>query len=187
MSTADDNVFERIKWADVWMRLRTIAGWLTRGKPDIFDAVSTEDLVNETFLEFLRSPERLGWVPERGPLDAFLGTVLKRKFIDHLRRHSRSGGPVEEEEMPLLGAELGDNLEQQQVVEQVLKHVEGDPKLEELVIAVVEGDGRARLNQELAADLHVSVTEVVNRRKRARRSCERPAPRHSNGKEPGTR
>ena len=90
MST-DDNQFERIPWAEVWMRLRAISGWLTHGQPDIFDAVSTEDLVNETFLDFLIA-DHLGWVPSRGPLEAFLGTILKHKFIDHLRRQAVTAG-----------------------------------------------------------------------------------------------
>jgi DNA-directed RNA polymerase specialized sigma24 family protein len=163
LSDAGDNPLERIKWAEVWMRLRTIAGWLTHGKPDIFDAVSTEDLVNETILDFLRSPDGLGWVPERGSLDAYLATILKRRFIDHLRRHNRNGGPVEE--TALFAAEPGHELEQQEAVAQVLKQVQGDTELEELVVAVVESEAGSRLNQELADDLHVSVTEVVNRRK----------------------
>ena len=164
------------------MRLRAMAGWLTHGQPDIFDAVSTEDLVNETFLDFLRSPEHLGWVPSRGPLEAFLGTILKHKFIDHLRRHSRYGGQPEEASLFSIQPEC--RLEQQEAVEQVLRQVRGDKELEELVVAIAEGEGGSRLNQELATDLRVPVTEVVNRRKRARRSCEKPWPRQANRKEP---
>ena len=58
----------------------------------------------------------------------------------------------------------------------------GDKELEELVVAIAEGEGGSRSNQELAADLRVPVTEVVNRRKRARRSCEKPWPRQANRK-----
>jgi len=69
---------------------------LTRDQPEVFDAVSADDLVNETVLEFLRSPNALGWVPARGKLETFLCAVLRNRFIDHLRRHRRYGGPPED-------------------------------------------------------------------------------------------
>ena len=85
----DDNLFERIPWVEVWMRLRSLAGWLTHDQPDVFDAVSADDLVSETVLEFLRSPNALGWVPARGKLETFLCAVLRNKFI--LCSNSSSG------------------------------------------------------------------------------------------------
>src|ERR1035438_5979687 len=94
--TTDDNLFERIPWLEVCMRLRAMAGWLTHDQPDVFDAVSADDLVSETVLAFLRSPNALGWMPARGKLETFLCAVLKNRFIDHLRRHRRYGGPLED-------------------------------------------------------------------------------------------
>jgi RNA polymerase sigma factor (sigma-70 family) len=146
-----------------------MAGWFTHDQPDVFDAVSADDLVSETVLEFLRSPNALGWVPARGKLETFLCTVLKNKFIDHLRRHQHYGGPVDGD---LFAVQPEQQLEQQEAVDQVLKHVRGKKELEELVSAIRDSNGGPCPNQELAADLGITVSEVVNRKKRTRRSLE---------------
>ncbi len=168
--TSADNPFERISWPDVCMRLRALAGWLTRDQPDVFDAVSADDLVSETVLEFLRSPGALGWSPAHGRLEPFLCAVLRNKFIDHVRRHRRHGGPVTETD--LFAVKPEDRLEQQQAVDQVMRQVRGRKDLEDVVVAITESTGGPRLNQELAAELQIPVAEVVNRKKRIRRSCE---------------
>ena len=62
-------------------------------------------------------------------------------------------------------------LEQQEAVEQVMQHVRGKKDLEDLVSAINEGNGGPCPNRELAADLGITVSEVVNRKKRIRRSC----------------
>ncbi|MGI0135139.1 MAG: RNA polymerase sigma factor [Candidatus Micrarchaeaceae archaeon] len=173
--TADDNLFERIPWLDVYMRLYAMAGRLTQGQPGVFDAVSAEDLVSETVLEFLRSPNVLGWVPARGKIDRFLCAVLKNKFIDHIRRHRRYIGPLEEGD--LFAVESESQFEQREAVDQVMQLVHGKKDLEDLVIAVSESNGGSCSNRELAADLGISVSEVVNRKKRIRRSCERDSPK----------
>jgi RNA polymerase sigma factor (sigma-70 family) len=172
--TTDDNLFERVPWLEVRMRLRALAGWLTRDQPDIFDAVSADDLVSETVLEFLRSPNALGWVPARGKLETFLCTVLRNKFIDHLRRHQHYGGPVDGD---LFAVQPEQQLEQQEAVDQVMQHVRGKKELEELVSVISDSNGGPCTNKELAADLGISVSEVVNRKKRIRRSFETDSPR----------
>lgn len=156
------------------MRLRSMAGWLTHGQPDVFDAASADDLVSETVLEFLRSPNAMGWVPARGKLETFLCAVLKNKFIDHLRRHRRYGGPLEDGDLFAVQPEC--RLEQQEAVEQVMQRVRGEKDLEDLVLAICENNGGPCPNQEVAADLGITVSEVVNRKKRIRRSCERDSP-----------
>ena len=170
----DDNLFERVPWLEVCMRLRATAGWLTHEQPDIFDAVSADDLVSETVLEFLRSPNALGWVPARGKLETFLCAVLRNRFIDHLRRHRHYGGPLEDGD--LFAVQPGQQLEQQEAVEQVMQHVRGKKDLEDLVSAINESNGSPCPNRELAADLGITVSEVVNRKKRIRRSCETDSP-----------
>jgi DNA-directed RNA polymerase specialized sigma24 family protein len=153
------------------MRLRALAGWLTRDQPDLFDAASAEDLVSETVLEFLRSPDSLGWAPARGKLEPFLCAVLKNKFIDHVRRHRRNRGPVTEEYLFPVPPE--DRIEQQEVIDQIMRHVRGQKDLEDVVVAISESDGGPFLNQQVAAELQIPVAEVVNRKKRIRRSCEK--------------
>jgi RNA polymerase sigma factor (sigma-70 family) len=172
--TTDDNLFERVPWLEVHMRLRALAAWLTRDQPDIFDAVSADDLVSETVLEFLRSPNALGWVPARGKLETFLCTVLRNKFIDHLRRHRHYGGPPKDGN--LFAVQPDQQLEQQEAVDDVMQHVRGKKELEELVSAISESNSGPCPNQELAADLGITVSEVVNRKKRIRRSYETDSP-----------
>jgi RNA polymerase sigma factor (sigma-70 family) len=172
--TTDDNLFERIPWLEVCTRLRAMAGWLTHDQPDVFDGVSADDLVSETVLVFLRSPDALGWVPARGKLETLLCAVLRNKFIDHLRRHRHYGGTLEDGDLFAVPAEQ--QLEQQEAVEQVMQHVRGKKELEELVSAISESNGGPCPNQELAADLGITVSEVVNRKKRIRRSFETDSP-----------
>ncbi len=172
--TADENLFERIPWPDIYKRLRAMAGWLTHDQSRVFDAVSADDLVSETLLAFLSSPSGLGWTPSRGKLETFLCAVLRNKYIDHVRRHRRNTGPPAESDLFAVRPEC--QLEQQEVVDQVLRHIHGKTDLEATVAAICEGSGDAPLNQELAEDLGITVPEVVNRKKRIRRACQKDLP-----------
>ena len=170
----DDNQFERIPWQDIYKRLRAIAGWVTRDQSRVFDAVSADDLVSETLLDFLNSTNALGWAPARGTLETFLCTVLRNKFIDHVRRHRRNSGPPEESDLFAVRPER--ELEQQEAVDQMMLRVSGRKDLEETVAAICESSGDGCLNQELAEDLGIPVPEVVNRKKRIRRACQTDSP-----------
>jgi RNA polymerase sigma factor (sigma-70 family) len=172
---ATEDLYQRIPWLEVSMRLRAMAGWLTQDQPDVFDAVSADDLVSETVLEFLRSPNAMGWVPARGKLETFLCTVLKNKFIDHLRRHRHYGGPLEDGD--LFATQPEQQVEQQEAVDQVMQIVRGRKELEEMVSAISQSNGGPHPNQQLAEDLGITVSEVVNRKKRIRRSFEAASPR----------
>ncbi len=172
--TTDDNLFARIPWLDVYRRLRAMAVWLTHDQSVVFDAVSADDLINETLLDFLRSPDGLGWTPSRGKFETFLCTVLRNKFIDHVRRHRRNAGPLEDPD--LFAVQPDRQLEQQEGIEQVMQCVRGRKDLEETVIAICHSTGEGCQNQEVAADLRITVPEVVNRKKRIRRACERDSP-----------
>jgi RNA polymerase sigma factor (sigma-70 family) len=169
-----DDLFERIPWPEIYKRLRALAGWLTRDQSLVIDAVSADDLVSETLLDFLNSLDGLGWTPKRGSLETFLCTVLRNKFIDHLRRHRRNAGPPEESDLFAVRPER--ELEQQETVDQVMLRIQGKTDLEETVVAICESSGDARPNQELAEDLGITVPEVVNRKKRIRRACQAGSP-----------
>src|SRR6185295_18344879 len=99
-----------------------------------------------TLLDFLNSPNALNWAPSRGKLETFLCTVLRNKFIDHVRRHRRNAGPPEESDLFTVRPER--QLERQEAVDQVMLCVHGRTDLEETVLAICEGSGDARLNQE---------------------------------------
>lgn len=172
--TTGDNQFERIRWPDIYKRLRALAGWLTRDQAFVFDAVSADDLVGETLLAFLSSPDGLGWTAQRGNLETFLCSVLRNKFIDHLRRHRRNVGPVEESDLFAVPPER--QVEQQEAIDQVMVRIQGRTDLEETVVAICESRGDARVNQELAEELGITVPEVVNRKKRIRRAFQTTSP-----------
>src|ERR1700691_2350688 len=127
--TADDNLFERIPWPDIYNRLRAMACWVTRDQSRVFDAVSADDLVSETLLDFLNSPHALGWTANRGELETFLCTVLRNKFVDHVRRHRRNAGPPEESNLFAVLPEH--QLEQQEAVDQMMLSIHGRTDLEE--------------------------------------------------------
>lgn len=169
--TTDDNLFERIPWPDIYKRLRAMAYWVTRDQSRVFDAVSADDLVSETLLDFLNSPNALGWTPNRGKIETFLCTVLRNKFVDHVRRHRRNAGPPEESNLFAVLPEH--QLEQQEAIDQVMLRIHGRTELEETVVAICECSGDARLNQEVAEGLGITVPEVVNRKKRIRRACKK--------------
>jgi RNA polymerase sigma factor (sigma-70 family) len=168
--TANDKLFEHVSWPDIYKRLRAMAGWLTRDQMRVFDAVSAEDLVSETLLDFLKSPNALGWTPARGKLEVFLCTVLRNKFVDHVRRDKHNAGPPEEADLFTIQPER--HIEQQEAINQVMQRVQGRKDLEETVVAICDSTGDGRSNQQLAKDLGVSVPETAKRKRRIRRACQ---------------
>lgn len=166
----DDNLFDRTAWLDVYKRLRAMAGWLTHDSALVFDGVSAEDLVGETLLDFLNSSNAMGWTPSRGKLETFLCTVLRNKFIDHVRRHRHNAGPLDDPD--LFAVQPQHHFEQEEAVDDVMQRVHGRKELEETVAAICDSTGEGCSNQELAEDLGISVPEVVNRKKRIRRACQ---------------
>jgi DNA-directed RNA polymerase specialized sigma24 family protein len=79
----------QIDWSQVSKRLAIIAALLCKCLPSVFDGISAEDIASEVVLEFFESPKQLGWDGEND-IVAFLGGVLKHRFLDHLRRHGRA-------------------------------------------------------------------------------------------------
>src|SRR6267142_6243558 len=86
----------QIDWFNVWNTLHRRARILLSGMPDVFDGISSEDLIGEVFLSFLASPDQLGWDPEKGRLESFLAGVLKHKMIDRIRRHSKIAASIDD-------------------------------------------------------------------------------------------
>lgn len=86
----------------------------------------------------------------------------------------RYGGPLEDGD--LFAVQPEERLEQREAVDQVMQHVRGKKDLEDLITAISESNGGPCPNQELATDLGITVSQVVSRKKRIRRSCERDSP-----------
>src|SRR2546422_560765 len=98
---------------DLWRRLYLYAAMLTGGMNVVMHCgLSAEDLATETLNKYLLSPNGLGWRESKGPLAAFLGVVLRNKFIDHIRRQkevSRTKPESDETPHPTATAETPDD------------------------------------------------------------------------------
>ena len=135
--------------------------------------LSAEDLATETLNKYLLSPNGLGWRESKGSLVAFLGTILRNKFIDHLRRqknivrtedHSGESLPraeiVRNPDDDIAARELGDRLRE------LVKGRQDEQELLDFIEAGLMISEGGKVNQQLADLLEVSDGEVVNRRKK---------------------
>lgn len=132
--------------------------------------ISAEDLVNETFIEFLESPNGLGWSEKRGSLDALLCGVLVNKARSHLRRDKKVAESLDEENH---GFPLHDSRPTQAVEtewkdfsEKLLCAVGDDEGLRDLITAVEFTTGAHNVNQELADTMSKTAHEAVNLKRR---------------------
>jgi DNA-directed RNA polymerase specialized sigma24 family protein len=172
--TAPEDRLRNTNWGLVLQKLVGRARFMAAKAPDIFDGVSIEDVVSEVLVEFFSDKEMLGYNPNRGRLETFLWSVVKRKIIDHLRRsnHTQSvedrtvriaaerAGPFTSDPRPGLAAQ--DHLAHMKSL------VSEDPDLQKLLGAGEGADG-PNVNQEIAAKLNKTPREVVNLKKRLQR------------------
>ena len=169
-------LYEGIDWAQIDKRLFFVASRSTAHMPDIFDGVSAEDLVNQTFTTFFEDPDGLGWNQMRGPLDRFLLGVLKHKLIDHIRRQERMVGSFDDpdfvKKMHPVQPVAGDD-GKGELYGELEEAASGDSDLEKLVEAVPDIDGRNNVNQQLATELNTTPQDIVNRKKRLLRRYKR--------------
>jgi len=135
--------------------------------------LSAEDLATETLNKYLLSPNGLGWRESKGSLTAFLGTVLRNKFIDHLRRQREvarteddSGdGPPRTES----ARNVDDEIAARELTDRLLDLVSGrndEPELRDFIQAGSMISEGGKVNQQLADIMGVDEGEVVNRRKK---------------------
>jgi hypothetical protein len=152
---------------------------LTRGLPDILDGVSSDDLAEETLLDFFESADALGWDEQRD-LANFLCGVLRNKFLDRLRRQRRhDGGSVDDPNFNISPPESAweqpsahSALETQERIDALKTKTNSDGELVELIDAIGDTNGDYNINQQLAEDMGTTVTDIVNRRKRLKRLVE---------------
>lgn len=182
----DDGLPHELDWLEIRDYLLKGAGWWgrTNNVPSIFDGVSVEDVVDETIVTYLCSPDKLGWDPKRGPLENLLGRVCANKLVDHYRRYL---GKQRSTDDPTFASQLASNSNAQDLFHRrhfamqmlrVLKDriaqmrpYDGE-KLLEIVRAVeiMKDDVlKDSANKCIADFLNLSVREVENRKKRLRR------------------
>lgn len=135
--------------------------------------LSAEDLATGTLNKYLLSPNGLGWRESKGSLTAFLGTVLRNKFIDHLRRQrevARTEGDSDESPPRRENARnLDDDITARELTDRLLDLVKGrndEPELRDFIHAGSMISEGGKVNQQLADLLGVDEGEVVNRRKK---------------------
>jgi DNA-directed RNA polymerase specialized sigma24 family protein len=135
--------------------------------------LSAEDLATETLNKYLLSPNGLGWRESKGSLTAFLGTVLRNRFIDHLRRQkevARTEDASDESPPRTENARnLDDDIAARELTDRLLDLVKGRKDEQELRDFIHAGSmisEGGKVNQQLADLLGVDEGEVVNRRKK---------------------
>jgi DNA-directed RNA polymerase specialized sigma24 family protein len=135
--------------------------------------LSAEDLATETLNKYLLSPNGLGWRESKGSLTAFLGTILRNKFIDHLRRQrevARTEDDSDESSPRTESARnLDDDIAARELTDRLLNLVKGrkdEPELRDFIYAGSMISEGGKVNQQLADLMGVDEGEVVNRRKK---------------------
>ena len=160
-------ILDEIDSEALYKRLSTYALSLAREMPDVFDGISWEDLVVETFMAYLSAESGLNWDPTRNSLERFLCGVLKNKFLTHVRRSKLL--PASAENSPFL-PELPDPAIREEppsdTVDRLKIVARGDRELEELIDAAQGLETVSKVNQQLSERLNIPVPDVVNRKKR---------------------
>jgi len=170
---ATENPYSGVEWEKLWKKLRVYAIALTKSAMAVFDCgISAEDLVSETLAEFFSDPGHLGWTPKKGRLETFLGTVLRNKFIDHVRRDKHVAGSFDDQDflqgqgLPSRTTGREEDQEASTFADLLRARVKGEKDLEDLITAAELIEGGHNVNQQLAEILSVDTDEVVNRKKR---------------------
>lgn len=172
----NSETYKDVDWADIYRQLDFVVSRFTAQMPDVFDGNSVEDIVIQVLTTFFEDPNGLGWNPEIGPLNRFLLGVAKNKTVDHIRRHHRIAGSLDDPDF-VQGIHWVQATNKDQGIDELraeLNHAAmGDSSLEELLKAVSKVDGGHNINQQLAEALNTTTEDVVNRKKRLRRRAKR--------------
>ncbi len=168
------NRYQSIPLDDLWRRLYLYAVVLTGGANVVMRCgLSAEDLAAETFNKYLLSPNGLGWRQSKGSLTTFLGTVLRNRFIDHLRHQKKEASRTDDDsdEIPVrstIPRTHDDDIAAGELAERILDLVKGhknEKELQDFVHASTKISETGKVNQQLAEQLKIDEEEVVNRRK----------------------
>lgn len=163
--------YEEIDWPGLWKTLWVYAHQL-RAAAAVFDCgVSSEDTVVETLEAFWSSGDGLGWNAKKGTIEAFLCTVLKRRFIDHIRRDEKVAGSFDDQKLEYpsslqpQGGRAHDEVSYKEFAAKMRSMVHGRKDLEDLITASEMTDGGHNVNEQLAEILETTTKDVVNRKK----------------------
>jgi DNA-directed RNA polymerase specialized sigma24 family protein len=167
-------ILDEIDWGAVYRRLKVFAFRIAREMPGVFDGISADDLVGETIADFLADPDALGWNPTtEDNLTRFLCGVLKNKFMTHKRRSRNREGVADNRPVPV---PVADPPTKDMMTERIKAAAKGKRDLEELVEASQDIDDGGDINQQLSERLNTTAQDVINRRRRLRRSLKKAWP-----------
>lgn len=165
--------FDQVDWVSEHKRLMVAATLDARSFPETFDmGLSVEDVVEEVWLEFFRSPNGLGWNPKKGTLSAFLRRRVNRRVVDHSRRDKKLAGSLDDTDtsrkfrIPHQDPLGSSDLEDAEFREHFLHLVGDDAALRDLVTATEFVERGANVNQQLSEILGRPVSEIVNLKRR---------------------
>ena len=135
--------------------------------------LSAEDLATETLDKYLLSPNGLGWRESKGSLASYLGTILRNRFIDHLRREKKLVPTEDDSDESPPRIEIvkspDDDIAAGELAGRLRERVEGrkdEQELRDFIDASSMISAGGKVNQQLAELLGVDEGEVVNRRKK---------------------
>jgi RNA polymerase sigma factor (sigma-70 family) len=165
--------WEAIDWkkisATIVRRLKFVVA--THGTFDC--GVSVEDVWQETCTEFFDSS--YGFDPNKGSLEAFLGSIARRKMIDHLRRDRRhTAGSFDDPEFPDLQSASSEteNIEGIELRALAKAAAGGDKEAEAIIEATEQIDWSLKnVNQQLAKITGIPVKQIANIKRRYQRNC----------------
>jgi DNA-directed RNA polymerase specialized sigma24 family protein len=158
---------------DLWRRLYLYAVVLVGGAKVVMRCgLSAQDLATETLNKYLLSPNGLGWREDKGSLTTFLGTVLRNRFIDCLRREKAlAASHFDEIELRPPVSDTGDldeHISGKELTHKLLNLIEGhrhQQRLCDFIHASQMITGGGKVNQQLAELMKVDEGEVINCRK----------------------
>jgi DNA-directed RNA polymerase specialized sigma24 family protein len=167
-------IWHEIDWDSVYKRLSAFAFRLAKEMPSVFDGISADDLVAETFLAYYTGAGGLKWNPLQGSLEKYLCGVMKNKFLMHARRNQHYAGSLDDRAHAEWANPVSSNGSVSDTFEERIKLVvRGDKQLEEFVEAAKELESDGKINQQLSRILNTTTTDVINRRKRLVRRLDR--------------
>lgn len=170
------------EWNPLHKRLTAYALRLF-GALGVIDGISPDDLAGETLMEYWADEGGLGYDPRRGSLERYLCSVVKNKFLMHLRRDRKLISCLQDDSVVVREQQLtdvGDSPSAKAIAEkanQIVTAARGDKELEELVGAAQGLDDGGKVNQQLSVLLGTTIEDVVNRKRRLTRRVDRT--RHS--------
>ncbi|PYP92185.1 MAG: hypothetical protein DMG65_05135 [Candidatus Angelobacter sp. Gp1-AA117] len=135
----------------------------------IVDGLSAEDLASEVLTEFLQNKYK-SWDENKGALEVYLMGILRNKWVDHLRRQTRTPCSIDDEKASheiTEGPEYKWEPEKKIYLRDIIDHARAvDPEFVAAAENLEEGHDS---NKQLAKALYTTPSKIFNRKKKLKR------------------